>query len=173
MTGVRYPTGAGIFLLATASRPALGPTQPRIICILGAFSSEVKRPGCEADHPPPSSAEVKNAWHYTSTPTYVLMAWCLIKSTGTALSLTLPYSSAACRQVKFLLHSFLSERCFLLLRMHPGCPSSGPRIKAGHCGNPLFDAVIVSSFPLPPAYSMGPCHAYTIVLKRQFFCAFD
>jgi hypothetical protein len=27
----------------------------------------VKRPGREADHSPPSSAEVKNAWHYTST----------------------------------------------------------------------------------------------------------
>jgi hypothetical protein len=24
--------------------------------------------GCEADHSPPSRAEVKNAWSYTSTP---------------------------------------------------------------------------------------------------------
>jgi hypothetical protein len=28
----------------------------------------VKRPGLEADHSPPSSDEVKNAWNYTSTP---------------------------------------------------------------------------------------------------------
>jgi len=28
----------------------------------------VKRPGREADHSPPPSAEVKNAWSYTSTP---------------------------------------------------------------------------------------------------------
>jgi hypothetical protein len=28
----------------------------------------VKRPGGEADHSPPSSAEAKNAWSYTSTP---------------------------------------------------------------------------------------------------------
>jgi hypothetical protein len=28
----------------------------------------VKRPGHEADHSPPSSAEVKNAWSYTSAP---------------------------------------------------------------------------------------------------------
>jgi len=27
-----------------------------------------KAAGCEADHLPPSSAEVKNAWNYTSTP---------------------------------------------------------------------------------------------------------
>jgi hypothetical protein len=32
---------------------------------------------CEADHSPPCSAEVKNAWSYTSTPQYVFMAWCL------------------------------------------------------------------------------------------------
>jgi hypothetical protein len=31
-------------------------------------SPGVKRPGREADHSPPSSAEVKNAWCYTSTP---------------------------------------------------------------------------------------------------------
>jgi hypothetical protein len=34
----------------------------------GALSLGVKRPGYEADHSPPSSAEVKNAWSYTSTP---------------------------------------------------------------------------------------------------------
>jgi hypothetical protein len=36
-------------------------------------------PGREADHSPPSSAEVKNAWSYTSTPQYALMAWCSVK----------------------------------------------------------------------------------------------
>jgi hypothetical protein len=40
----------------------------------GAFSLEVKRPGSEADHPPSSSAEVKNAWSYTSTLIYAFMA---------------------------------------------------------------------------------------------------
>jgi hypothetical protein len=39
----------------------------------------VKRPGLEADHSPPSSVVVKNAWSYTSTPQYVFMAWCLVK----------------------------------------------------------------------------------------------
>jgi hypothetical protein len=39
----------------------------------------VKRPGREADHSPPSSVEVKNAWSYTSTPQYIFMAWCLVK----------------------------------------------------------------------------------------------
>jgi hypothetical protein len=38
-----------------------------------------KAAGGEADHSPPSSAEVKNAWSYTSTPQYVFMAWCLVK----------------------------------------------------------------------------------------------
>jgi hypothetical protein len=39
----------------------------------------VKRPAREADHSPPSSAEVKNAWSYNSTPQYVFIAWCLVK----------------------------------------------------------------------------------------------
>jgi hypothetical protein len=34
----------------------------------GALSLEEKRSGREANHSPPSSAEVKNAWSYTSTP---------------------------------------------------------------------------------------------------------
>jgi hypothetical protein len=36
--------------------------------VLRASSLRVKRPGREADHSPPSSAEVKNAWSYTFTP---------------------------------------------------------------------------------------------------------
>jgi hypothetical protein len=49
------------FLFTTASRPALGPTQPPIQWILGDFPPSVKRPDREADHSPPSSAEVKSA----------------------------------------------------------------------------------------------------------------
>jgi hypothetical protein len=37
----------------------LGPTQPPIECVPGDLSLVVKRPGREADHSPPSSAEVK------------------------------------------------------------------------------------------------------------------
>jgi len=48
-----------LFLLTTASRTALGPTQPPIQWVQGAFSLGVKRSGHEADNSPPSSAEVK------------------------------------------------------------------------------------------------------------------
>jgi hypothetical protein len=68
-----------IFLFTTASITALGPTQPPIQWVPGALNLGEKRPGREADHSPPSSAEVKNAWSYTSTPQYVFMAWCLVK----------------------------------------------------------------------------------------------
>jgi hypothetical protein len=51
--------GLGIFLFTTASRTALGPTQPPIQWVPGALSLGVKRLWCEADHSPPSSAEVK------------------------------------------------------------------------------------------------------------------
>jgi hypothetical protein len=43
----------------TASRRALGPTQPPIQWVPGTLSLGVKRQGREADHSPPSSAEVK------------------------------------------------------------------------------------------------------------------
>jgi hypothetical protein len=59
--------GLGIFLF-TMSRTALGPTQPPIQWVLGALSLEVNLHGHEADHSPPSSAKVKKAWSYTSTP---------------------------------------------------------------------------------------------------------
>jgi len=58
----------GIFLFATASRPALVTTQSPIQWIRGALIPGLKRPEFEADHSTPSSAEIKNVWSYTSTP---------------------------------------------------------------------------------------------------------
>jgi hypothetical protein len=51
--------GLGIFLLTTASTSALGPTQPPIQWLPAVLSLGIKRPGREADHSPPSNAEVK------------------------------------------------------------------------------------------------------------------
>jgi hypothetical protein len=51
--------GLPIFLFPTAFRTALEPTQPPIQWLLGALSLVVKRPGREADHSTPYSAEVK------------------------------------------------------------------------------------------------------------------
>jgi hypothetical protein len=69
--------------------PALGPIQPPIQWVSGAVSMGVKRPGREAEHLPPSSAEVKNAWSYTSTQQYTFIAWCLVKNKHKATLLTL------------------------------------------------------------------------------------
>jgi hypothetical protein len=40
----------------------------------GSSFQRVKRPGREAEHSPPTSAEVKKMWIYTSTPPYAFMA---------------------------------------------------------------------------------------------------
>jgi hypothetical protein len=64
--GVPFPAGERDFSLV--SRPALGPIQPHIQRIPGALFMLVKRPGPEADHSPPSSAEVKNGGAISPLP---------------------------------------------------------------------------------------------------------
>jgi hypothetical protein len=56
------------FLLSKSLRPDLGSTQPPNQWAPGALSPGVKRQGREAGHSPPTSAEVKKTWIYTSTP---------------------------------------------------------------------------------------------------------
>jgi hypothetical protein len=63
--GFKSRQGLGIFLLTTASSSALEPTQAPIQWVSKALPLGVKRPCREADHSPPSSAEVKNEWNYT------------------------------------------------------------------------------------------------------------
>jgi hypothetical protein len=69
--------GLGIFLFTTESRPALEPTRPPIQWVPGVISLGVKRLGHEADHSPPSSAEVKECMevhlHSPSTPYGVVL----------------------------------------------------------------------------------------------------
>jgi len=81
MTGVQLPARAmkGAFLFTAVPRLALVSTQPPIQWVPGALSPGVKQLKHEAEHLPISSAEVKNAWSYTSTPPYTFMTWCLIK----------------------------------------------------------------------------------------------
>jgi hypothetical protein len=57
--GVRVPVREDC-LLSIPSRLVLRTTQPPIQWILGDLSPRVKRPGREADHSPPTSAQVKN-----------------------------------------------------------------------------------------------------------------
>jgi len=60
----KYPipgTGRDVFFFffATASRPALGPTQPPIQWVQGALSPGIKRMGPEAKNSAPFSAEIR------------------------------------------------------------------------------------------------------------------
>jgi hypothetical protein len=52
--------GQDLSLFPTASRPAMGSTQPPLQWRTGALSPGVKWPGRESDHSPPPSAEVDN-----------------------------------------------------------------------------------------------------------------
>jgi hypothetical protein len=64
------------FLFSALSKPALRPTQPPIQWVLGPLSLGVKLPVHEADHTPPTSADIKKrgskhplphtpSWHST------------------------------------------------------------------------------------------------------------
>jgi hypothetical protein len=61
-------------------RTALGPIQPPVQWVPGPLFLEVKLSGCEADHSPPSRAEVKECLElYFHSPHYAFMAWCSVK----------------------------------------------------------------------------------------------
>jgi hypothetical protein len=74
LVGFDSRRGLGKFLFTTASRTALGPTQPPIRWVPVAFSLGIKLPGREANHSPPSSAEVLECveiyLHSPNTPSW-------------------------------------------------------------------------------------------------------
>jgi hypothetical protein len=71
--GVRVPVGARSFSSPRHPDRFWGPPSLLSNGYRGPFP-RTKRPGCEADHSLSTSAEVKNTWIYTSTPSYVFMA---------------------------------------------------------------------------------------------------
>jgi hypothetical protein len=88
---VWIPVGAGNYTshhcvqTSSGAHPASYPTGTR-----GSFPGG-KAVGREADHSPPSSAEVKNAWTYSCTPQYAFMVWCSVKEESIGTTLPLPY----------------------------------------------------------------------------------
>jgi hypothetical protein len=79
-----------IFPFSNASRSTLRPTYPPIQRVLGDLTPGVKRLWREAHHSPPSSAEVKNAWSCTPTPSISLHGVVFIRAQEKNL-LTLHY----------------------------------------------------------------------------------
>jgi hypothetical protein len=84
------PAGAGNFSLhhsvqnGSEAHPASYATGTR-----GSFP-EIKRPGHEADHSPPSGARAKSAWSYNSTPPIRFHGVGSLKAEGATLSLLYP-----------------------------------------------------------------------------------
>jgi hypothetical protein len=71
---VRVPIGSRIFFFPRCPRPALGPTQPQIQWASREISLAVKRPRGEAEHSPPSRAEVKNDGAIPPLPYVVIVS---------------------------------------------------------------------------------------------------
>jgi hypothetical protein len=91
----------------------------------GALSLGVKRPrGREADHSPPSSAEVKNTWSYTSTLQYVFIAWCLVKHIDKAAKMFVVNAPTEMFLENRSLHIFIRRlvKCYDILISTPVFP---------------------------------------------------
>jgi hypothetical protein len=71
---VASQVGLSFMDLVSVSRSVLGSIHSPIQRERGALSPGVKRPGREADHSIPASAEVKKVWIYTSTLPYIFVA---------------------------------------------------------------------------------------------------
>jgi hypothetical protein len=71
--GVRVPVGSKSSLLNVVQTGSGVHRTSYTVGTGGSFPG-VKRPVREADHSPPTSAEVKKMWIYTSTPPYAFMA---------------------------------------------------------------------------------------------------
>jgi hypothetical protein len=70
--GVRVPVGQEFSLLhVVQTGSGVHPTSYSMDS--GGSFPGVKAAGCESDHSPPASAEVKKMWIYTSTPPYAFM----------------------------------------------------------------------------------------------------
>jgi hypothetical protein len=72
--GVRVPLGSRIFSAPCRPDRLWGPPNLLYNEYRALYPRGVKRQGREADHSPPTSAEVKQIWIYTSTPPYAFMA---------------------------------------------------------------------------------------------------
>jgi hypothetical protein len=70
--------GQAISHSSTASRPALGPTQPPIQWVPRALFAGVKAAGVWSRPLISIYCRGQEWWSYISTPPYVLMAWCLV-----------------------------------------------------------------------------------------------
>jgi hypothetical protein len=97
--------GQEIFCFPTRPYQFWDPASFLINGYRGAISPKAKRPGCEVDHAPPSSAEVRFAWSCISTPPCVFMAWCLIINRD---NFTLYYITPSS---SFLGYSFVDLQC--------------------------------------------------------------
>jgi hypothetical protein len=135
MVGVRVLAGAGSFSLhdnfQTDSR---APHSLLSNGYRGLFPLGVKRPGREADHSPPSSAEVKEWVKLYLHSQYASMAWCSVKAQGQLYLYVWPW----CRwenNTATSSTSVVTPRCFVT---YVGTAMSVRRAPSLECDRPCF-----------------------------------
>jgi hypothetical protein len=140
---VRLPAGAGSFLFNTASRTAPEPTQPPIQWAPGALFVGVKRPGREANHSPPFSAEVKECVEiYLHSPNTPSWRGAQKKAKGQLYCLLLPLLPA-CNSPICSTYQSLARGCVWLLLIY-AISKSVARIFPSHLINNVNECLIVN-----------------------------
>jgi hypothetical protein len=112
--------GLGIFLSTTAYRPVLGPTHPPTQWEPRALPLGVKQPGHETDHSPHLVLRSRMSGAIHPLPQYPFMAWCSVKSTGTALPLPLSQYNKLTgkKRLKSQVIIFIHHTCHVLATDH-------------------------------------------------------
>jgi hypothetical protein len=84
----------------------------------GGTSSGRKAAVPEADHSPPSSAEVKVVWSFTSSSSCIFMSWCLVKHRDSFACILL---FCKWRDESHLLYKVRCSNCLNTLTKERGC----------------------------------------------------
>jgi hypothetical protein len=107
-----------ICLFSKPSRPSPGPAQAPLRKIIGELLSVVTRTGRETDHSPPSNAEGKNEWSYTSTPPCAFIVYKEVTYTFILLNFTATYMFCGIWSNLFFFFSQRKEREYLVSKHH-------------------------------------------------------
>jgi hypothetical protein len=154
-------------LFPTSNSPSLGLTQPHIQYVPRVFLQVVKQLHREADHSPPSSAEVKNVWSLTFTPPIRLHGVMVTRRDNFTLpfpsSQVLKSDSSLCDVSTLQIHDLSFESAYCKVRVIVDTPGSAASVSVVPGGSQRDDCFHTHTHTHTDSQLTGT------VLKFRFF----